>query len=111
MPTRYMQGFFDPRPIAVIGASERDNSLGGTVLQNLLDAGYPGTRMAVNRHGDRSILGFPRNASVADLPEAPVETPAKLPRMLLQRIFSSSFPRVCTVYTQKSKPTIRGAGT
>jgi len=71
MPTRYMQRFFDPRSIAVIGASERDNSLGGTVLQNLLDAGYPGTLMAVNRHGDKSILGLPRYASVADLPEVP----------------------------------------
>ncbi len=38
------------------------------MLQNLLDAGYPGTLMAVNRHGDKRILGLPRYASVADLP-------------------------------------------
>jgi len=71
MPTRYMQRFFDPRSIAVVGASEREDSLGRTVLQNLIDAGFPGTLMAVNRHGDKQILGLPRYGSVADLPEAP----------------------------------------
>ena len=71
MPTRYMQRFFDPRSIAVVGASEREDSLGRTVLQNLIDAGFPGTLMAVNRHGGKRILGLPRYSSIADLPEAP----------------------------------------
>lgn len=71
MPTRYMQRFFDPRSIAVVGASEREDSLGRTVLQNLIDAGFPGTLMAVNRHGGKRILGLPRYGSVAELPETP----------------------------------------
>ena len=56
MTTRYMRRFFNPRSIAVIGASERVPSLGGTVLGNLQAAGFPGELMAVNRRGGDTIL-------------------------------------------------------
>ena len=87
MTTRYMQRFFDPGSIAVIGASERSPSLGGTVLQNLLEAGFPGTLMAVNPRGGDRILGVPRFRSVAALPEPPdlaviCTAPATIPRLV-----------------------------
>lgn len=71
MTTRYMKRFFDPQSIVVIGASERVPSLGGTVLRNLQAAGFPGALMAVNRRGGDQILGLPRYARIADLPETP----------------------------------------
>ncbi len=51
MTVRYMQRFFEPRSIAVIGASERQNSLGGVVLENLLASGFKGRLFAVNPKG------------------------------------------------------------
>ena len=71
MTTRYMRRFFDPRSIAVIGASERVPSLGGTVLGNLQAAGFPGELMVVNRHGGDTILDLPRYSRIADLPQSP----------------------------------------
>jgi acyl-CoA synthetase (NDP forming)/RimJ/RimL family protein N-acetyltransferase len=71
MPIRFMQHFFDPESIAVIGASERSDSLGGTVLSNLLSADYPGTLLPVNPKGGDTIFGVTRHESVASLPDTP----------------------------------------
>ncbi|MEL7448207.1 MAG: GNAT family N-acetyltransferase [Pseudomonadota bacterium] len=71
MAIRYMERFFDPQSIAVIGASERANSLGGTVLSNLLNAGFPGILVAVNRRGGAKVHGVPRYKSVLALEEVP----------------------------------------
>jgi acetyltransferase len=87
MTTRYMRRFFDPRSIAVIGASERSPSLGGTVLGNLLQGGFPGSLMAVNPRGGERILGVPRYDKVAALPEPPdlaviCTAPATIPQLV-----------------------------
>ena len=71
MAIRFMGQFFDPGSIAVIGASERPNSLGATVVTNLLGAGFPGELYGVNPKGDESIFGVPRYKDVAALPDAP----------------------------------------
>ncbi|GAB6049187.1 GNAT family N-acetyltransferase [Hydrogenophilus islandicus] len=44
----YLQPLLEPRSVAVIGASERQGSLGRTVIRNLLDGGYTGRLFAVN---------------------------------------------------------------
>lgn len=51
--------FFQPRSIAVYGASERPGSMGGLVLQNLLRAGYKGPVLAVNRKAYTTVQGVP----------------------------------------------------
>ncbi|MDJ0698656.1 MAG: bifunctional acetate--CoA ligase family protein/GNAT family N-acetyltransferase [Woeseiaceae bacterium] len=71
MAIRFMEQFFRPGSIAVIGASERPNSLGATVVTNLLGAGFPGELYGVNPKGDESIFGVPRYENVAALPEVP----------------------------------------
>ncbi len=71
MAIRFMKHFFDPESIAVIGASERQNSLGGTVLGNLLETGYPGNLYAVNPKGKETTLGVRRFEDVKSLPEVP----------------------------------------
>ncbi|MCW2647755.1 MAG: GCN5-related N-acetyltransferase [Pseudonocardiales bacterium] len=60
----------EPRSIAVVGASDRDGSVGHQVLCNILEGGFTGTVQAVNPHRD-SVLGVPSVPSPADLPEAP----------------------------------------
>lgn len=59
-----------PRSIAVIGASEREGSVGHQVLANLLNRGFTGSIHVVNpRHP--AVLGVPAVPSPLDLPEAP----------------------------------------
>jgi acetyltransferase len=69
--TRYLKRFFKPRSIAVFGASEREDSMGGIVLRNLLESGYEGSLMAVNSKGYESVNGVSCYAGVAELPEMP----------------------------------------
>jgi len=87
MPTRYMDHFFSPRSIAVVGASERTWSLGGTVLSNLLAAGFEGDLMAVNPRGDDTVFGVARYARIEAVPEAPdlaivCTSPARIPQVV-----------------------------
>jgi acetyltransferase len=69
--TRFLRHFFEPRSIAVIGASERPHSIGGLVIRNLQDAGFPGDIWAVNPKGYASVFGQPGVSRIRDLPEIP----------------------------------------
>ncbi|WP_416140635.1 GNAT family N-acetyltransferase [Halomonas sp. HK25] len=71
MSTRFLRHFFEPRTIAVIGASEKSSSLGGLVIRNLQEAGFPGTIWAVNPKGYESVFGQPAFSRIGQLPEAP----------------------------------------
>lgn len=71
MSTRFLRHFFEPRTIAVIGASEKSESLGGIVIRNLLEGEFPGTIWAVNPKGYRSVHGQPAFSRVSQLPEVP----------------------------------------
>ena len=63
--------FFSPKTVAVIGASEKPDSVGRTLLWNLISSPFGGTVYPVNskRH---SVLGIKAYARAADIPE-PVE--------------------------------------
>jgi acetyltransferase len=79
MPVRNLDRIFAPKSVAVIGASEREASVGNTVLRNLIDGGFDGRVYPVNpKH--RAINGITCFKSVRDLPEtvdlAVVCTPA-----------------------------------
>lgn len=71
MSTKYLKRFFKPTSIAVFGASEKENSMGGAVLQNLLEGGYQGELMAVNSQGYDKVFGVPCVKTVGDLPQMP----------------------------------------
>ena len=70
---------FHPKSVAVIGASEKAESVGYTVLDNLKCAGFPGPIYPVNPKYE-TILGVPAFRSVTDLPLCPdlvvIATPA-----------------------------------
>jgi acetyl coenzyme A synthetase (ADP forming)-like protein len=64
-----LEPFFTPRSVAVIGASPREGSIGGIVLRNVVDSGFPGPVYAVNRSG-AAVHGVPGVRTPAELPEA-----------------------------------------
>src|SRR5271154_5159184 len=70
MSIRNLHALFNPRSIALIGASTREASVGGVISRNLVQAGFKGRIMPVNPHHD-TILGLPVFADVAHLPETP----------------------------------------
>src|SRR5581483_703206 len=59
---------FAPRSVAVIGASERQGSVGRSVLWNLLSSPFGGTVFPVNAKRP-SVLGIKAYPSVKDLPD------------------------------------------
>ena len=76
---RPLDAIFAPRAIAVIGASERPNSVGRTLLWNLIRNAFGGTVYPVNpKHN--SVLGIKAYPSIAAIPEpvdlAVIATPA-----------------------------------
>jgi acetyl coenzyme A synthetase (ADP forming)-like protein len=61
---------FAPASVAVVGASNRENSVAGALFRNLLRAGYRGTAYPVNPKW-KSVSGVRCYPGVEDLPEAP----------------------------------------
>jgi acetyltransferase len=63
-----LEAFFEPKSVAVIGASTNPNKLGYSVLQNLVDGGFAerGEVYPINP-GAEEVLGYPAYASVLDV--------------------------------------------
>lgn len=70
MSTRHLERLLAPRSVAVVGASDRANSVGATVMRNLLAGGFAGAIWPVNPRHAR-VAGQRAYAEVAALPEAP----------------------------------------
>jgi len=66
MNTHYLTSLFTPNKIALFGASDRENSVGGVVFRNLLSAGFDGQIFAINpKH--KTVQGKKAFASLADV--------------------------------------------
>ncbi|HKT84303.1 MAG TPA: GNAT family N-acetyltransferase, partial [Solirubrobacterales bacterium] len=59
--------FLEPGSIAVVGASRREGAVGGAVLRNLRESGFPGAVYPVNPAAGE-VQGLPAFASVAAIP-------------------------------------------
>jgi len=70
MSVRNLEHMFHPRSVAVVGASNRPNSVGRAVMRNLLTGSFSGTVMPVNpKHSAvTSVLAYP---DVTELPQRP----------------------------------------
>lgn len=44
----YLTSLFEPKSVAVIGASDRENSVGNILFKNILDSGYKGRLYPIN---------------------------------------------------------------
>lgn len=67
---RGLDALFQPRSIAIFGASEDVTKIGGRPLQFLQKYGYRGAIYPINRKGG-TVQSLQAYANVADLPEAP----------------------------------------
>ncbi|ALS61482.1 bifunctional acetate--CoA ligase family protein/GNAT family N-acetyltransferase [Pandoraea norimbergensis] len=70
MTTRNLSQMFQPKSVAVIGASNRERRVGTTVLQNVIDGGFEGAIYPVNPKYS-TLAGRKCYRDVADLPQAP----------------------------------------
>ncbi len=85
---RPLDAIFTPRNIAVIGATETPNSVGRTVLWNLIASPFGGTVFPVNPKRS-SVLGIKAYPNIAQVPEtvdlAVVVTPSpSVPQVIEQ---------------------------
>ena len=88
MVTLNLDKIFNPKSVAVIGASDEQGSLGYALLRNLVESEYNGKVYPVNVN-KRKILGLDSYQSVDQIPElvdlAVIATPAKtVPEILEQ---------------------------
>lgn len=88
MSVRNLDQLFDPRSVAVIGATERPGSVGATVWRNLRDGGFAGARWPVNPKRSK-VFGERCFASIKALPDAPdlaliCTPPATVPGLIEQ---------------------------
>lgn len=67
MGIEYLNRIFNPESIAVIGASESENSIGAKILSNLLRLGYKGSVFPVNPFR-QTVQGIPAYPSVSKIP-------------------------------------------
>ena len=63
-----LKGLFNPRGVAVIGASSQEGKLGYIVTDNLKTCGYQGEIYPINIKADGEILGLQAYKSVLDIP-------------------------------------------
>lgn len=79
MSQHYLHPLFNARSVAVFGASEREDSVAGTLFRNLRHAGYAGEVYPVNPKHDL-VFGERCHAHASDLPTVPdlalIATPA-----------------------------------
>jgi len=68
MSIHNLDRIFKPDSVAIIGASEREGSIGGSLVKNLIEAGYQGKIFPVNPH-HKSIRGLRAYRSVLDIEE------------------------------------------
>jgi acetyltransferase len=79
MDTHYLTSLFTPQKIALFGASDRENSVGGVVFRNLVSSGFEGKIFAINpKHetvqGEKAYPSLDAIGEPVDL--AVVATPA-----------------------------------
>ena len=82
-----IQRFFDARSVAVVGASRRAETIGRTLVRNLVLGDFQGRVYAVNSSAE-SVAGMPAYAAVSDIPDpvdiAVVAVPAEaVPEVVL----------------------------
>ncbi len=85
---RVLEHIFNPKAVAVVGATDNPTKMGNWCVQSLLDMGYPGKIFLINRNR-KEILGIKAHASLEEVPEeidlAVVAVPAPVvPSILLE---------------------------
>jgi acetyl coenzyme A synthetase (ADP forming)-like protein len=66
--TASLRPFFEPRTVAVIGASSRRGTIGGELFRNIIEADFAGAAYPVNREG-ASVAGVRGYRAVGEIPD------------------------------------------
>jgi acetyl coenzyme A synthetase (ADP forming)-like protein len=66
--TASLRPFFEPRSVAVVGASRRRGSIGGELFRNVIQADFAGAAYPVNLEGS-SVAGVRGYASLEEIPD------------------------------------------
>lgn len=92
---RQLDHIFQPKTVAVIGATEKANSVGRTVMQNLLNTSFGGEVIPVNPNRP-SILGVKAYPNIKSIPQAVdlaiVVTPAKIVPSMIEECAEKGVP-------------------
>lgn len=101
MGPHYLNKFFNPQSIAVIGASNREDSVGGTAFTNLITAGYQGKLFAINpKHSEvQGVECFPDLSKLYSVHNTQIElvviaTPASTAAKLIEECGQLNIPNV-----------------
>ena len=90
MSTRFLRYFFEPNTLAVIGASEKNFSLGGQVVANLKDAGFRGKVWILDPKEVTELHGYQVFSELQELPEVPdlavICTPADVAPQMVEEL-------------------------
>ena len=90
-----LDAFFKPRSVAVIGATETPNSVGRTILTNLLSNPFGGTIYPINPKRP-NVLGVRAYPTIGDVPDeidlAVIVTPARAVPALVQQCADKGVP-------------------
>lgn len=109
---RNLETLFNPRSVAMIGASAAPRKWGFLIMLNILKAGYRGKFFPVNPK-ETSILGFPCYPDVASLPEpvdlAIITTPAHSVSVLIDECGRAKIPNIVLVTADFSETGAEGA--
>ncbi|MDH6230237.1 acetyltransferase [Mesorhizobium soli] len=86
MTIRNLESSLHPKSVAVIGASDREGSVGRVVMSNIISGGFEGEIWPVNPKR-REIAGRPCCSRIADMPGVPdlavvVTPPPTVPRII-----------------------------
>jgi acetate---CoA ligase (ADP-forming) len=95
-----LRPFFEPRAVAVAGASPRRGTIGGELFRNILAGGFTGTAYPVNRRGE-PVGGVKGYGSFAELPETPdlavVTVPADAVRPVAEDALERGTRALCVI--------------
>lgn len=93
--TPTLNSIFKPENVAVIGATEKEGSVGRTILRNLITNPFGGTIFPVNLKRP-NVLGIQAYKSVLDIPVsidlAVIVTPAKIVPMVIDECIEKGIP-------------------
>jgi len=83
-----LEKFFNPKSVAIVGASREKNKVGYEILKSMLDAGFPGKIFPVNPKAEtiEGLKCFPDLQSIGQAPELVVIViPAKIVPAVMQQ--------------------------
>jgi len=109
---KQLLALFHPKSVAIIGASRNRNSVGTTIVQNCLSAGFKGNVYPINPNAD-TILDLPCYPSVIDVPTsidcAVVAVPADIVPMVLEQCGKKQIPTVIIISSGFKETGLEGA--